>query len=86
MIGVNSWNHAPGELKEVMAKEKINWRTFDDSGAINDGWNPPMTPAFYVIDHDGVLRHKWVGKPGAKTIDAALERLIQEAEKAKTSF
>jgi peroxiredoxin len=69
-----------------MTKENINWRTFDDSGDINDGWNLPMTPAFYVIDHDGVIRHKWVGKPGEKTIDAALEKLIAEAEKANTSF
>jgi hypothetical protein len=31
-----------------------------------------------VIDHNGVIRHKWVGNPGAAAIDAALEKLIGE--------
>jgi peroxiredoxin len=79
---VNSWPHAPGELKDVMTKEKINWRSFDDQGAINRQWNLPATPAFYVIDHKGAIRRKWVGKPGEKSIDAALEKLIQEAEES----
>ena len=81
MIGVNSWFHDPGELKKVMTKEQINWRTFDDDGAINQQWNLPATPAFYIIDHQGTIRHKWVGKVGGKTIGAALEKLIEKAEK-----
>jgi hypothetical protein len=28
-----------------------------------------------------VIRHKWIGHPGEKAIDSALEKLIQEAEK-----
>jgi hypothetical protein len=63
-----------------MIRENITWRTFDDSGAINDQWNRPATPAFYIIDHHGVIRRKWIGKPGEKTVDAALEKLIGEAE------
>ncbi len=65
-----------------MTKHKINWRTFDDEGAINRQWNLPATPAFYIIDHAGTIRHKWVGKPGEKSVDAAVEKLVQEAEKA----
>ena len=38
------------------------------------------TPGYYVIDHTGVIRYKWVGNPGEKAIDAALEKLIQEVE------
>jgi hypothetical protein len=38
------------------------------------------TPTFYILDHKGVIRQKWVGAPGEKAIDAALERLIPEAE------
>src|SRR5260370_41263401 len=33
----------------------------------------------YVIDHKGVIRHKWVGSPGEKAIDAALDKLIRLA-------
>ena len=49
-------------------------------GAIAARWNVPATPTLYVIDHKGVIRHKWVGSPGEKAIDAALEKLIKEAE------
>ncbi len=73
----------PETLKEVMRKENLNWRSFADDGAIQRKWNSPPTPAFYVIDHKGVIRHKWIGHPGGKTIDAALERLIREAEETK---
>lgn len=80
VIGVNSWLHKRGELKTVMTQQQINWRTFDDTGEINRRWNFPATPAFYIIDHKGTIRRKWIGKPGEKTIDTALEKLIKAAE------
>ena len=81
LLGVNGLNHKPDELKEVMTTENLNWRSFADDGNITRRWNSPATPAFYVIDHEGTIRRKWVGgSPGEKAIDAALETLIQEAE------
>lgn len=70
-------------LKEVMEKEKLNWRSFVDRGDINAKWNVAGTPTYYVLDHKGVIRAKWVGRPGPgeKAIDAALEKLIQETER-----
>ena len=68
-----------------MEKEKLTWRSFADPGAVGQGtiaaqWNLSATPTLYVIDHKGVIRHKWVGSPGEKAIDIALEKLIKEAE------
>jgi hypothetical protein len=68
-------------VKEVMDKEKLNWRSFVDKGAIAEKWKPAGTPAFYIIDHKGVIRYKWPGAPGEKAIDTALEKVIQQAEK-----
>jgi hypothetical protein len=65
-----------------MDKEKLNWRSFADQGVISDKWKPPGTPTFYILDLKGVIRYKWVGSPGAKAIDTALEKLITEAEEA----
>jgi hypothetical protein len=50
--------------------------------AINAKWNP-STPSYYVLDPRGVIRYKWVGAPGEKAIDTALEKLINEAEVGK---
>ena len=62
-----------------MDKEKLNWRSFADGRAISVKWNA-ATPGYYVLDHKGVIRNKWVGNPGEKAIDTALEKLIHQVE------
>jgi hypothetical protein len=68
-----------------MDAEDLTWRSFADPGELGQGaiaahWNFPATPTMYVIDPKGVIRYKWVGGPGEKAIDAALDELIKEAE------
>ena len=86
LLGVNVNGYDVKQLKQAMEKEKLAWRSFADPGDLGQGaittkWNLPGTPTFYVIDPQGVIRHKWVGSPGAKTIDNALDRLIKEVER-----
>ena len=81
LIGINTVNQPPEKLKAVMAKDQITWRTFCRQGPIFDEWNKPGTPVYYVIDHKGVIRHKWVGYPGMAAMDTAIEKLIDEVEK-----
>jgi hypothetical protein len=85
VIGVNVNGYTARELKAAMVKEQLPWRSFADPGPLGRGaivtrWNSPATPTFYVLDHTGVIRYKWVGSPGEQVIDAALDRLIKEAE------
>ena len=68
------------KVKEVMDKEKLNWRSFVDRGEIGAKWKPAGTPSFFIIDPRGVIRHKWAGAPGAKAMDTALENVLKEAE------
>lgn len=82
MIGVNICGHDATKLKAVMDKERLNWRSFTDPGALGQGaiatrWNLGATPTLYIMDRKGVIRHKWVGSPGEKTIDAALDKLLR---------
>lgn len=76
MLGVNILPHTPEELKEVVDTHKLTWRTFADDGSIAKQWNSPATPSFYIIDHQGIIRHRWIGHPGEETIEAALEKLL----------
>ena len=85
LIGVHIGGSTARQLKGVMEKERITWRSFVDAGNAGAGpiatkWNISATPTFYVIDHKGVIRYKWAGAPGAKVLDAALDRLIKAAE------
>ena len=69
-----------------MDQNRLNWRSFadhvggTDEGSISSTWNLTATPTLYVIDSKGVIRYKWLGSPGAKIIDDAIEKLIKEAE------
>lgn len=84
--GVHVGGSTVKELKEIMDTAKLPWRSFVDlgnagTGAIATKWNHAATPTFYVIDHKGVIRYKWTGAPDTRVMDAALEKLIGEAEK-----
>ena len=68
------------KLKGVMVKEHLTWRSTSSDDTIVEQWNSPGTPAYYVFDPQGVIRYKWVGYPGEKALDGALEKLIKEAE------
>ena len=86
VIGVNVSEPNPAALKKVADKENLTWRSFSDPrtsegwGPIAKKWNLAGTPTIYLIDSKGVIRYKWLGGAPAKTIDNALEKLIQEAE------
>jgi len=85
LIGVHIGGLDTKQLKAVVEKEKITWRSFVDAGNAGAGpiaikWNLSATPTFYVIDPKGVIRYKWAGAPGEKLIDEALDKLIKAAE------
>jgi hypothetical protein len=85
LIGVHIGGLNGKQLKEVMAKQQITWRSFVDAGNAGAGpiakkWNLSATPTLYVIDHKGVIRFKWAGAPREKVIDAALDKVIKVAE------
>ena len=70
-----------------MDKEKLSWRSFADHGdggkgrTICEQWNLVGTPTLFLLDHKGVIRHKWLGSPGEKVMDAALQHVLKEAER-----
>jgi hypothetical protein len=85
LLGVHVGGLSVTQLKGVMEKQKITWRSFVDVGNAGAGpiatrWNLSATPTFYLIDHEGVIRFKWAGPPGKKVMDAALDKLIAAAE------
>ena len=86
VIGVNISEPNPAALRKVVEKHNLTWRSFSDPptsewrGAIAKKWNLAGTPTMYLIDHKGVIRHKWVGGASANLIDKAVEKLIQEVE------
>ena len=88
LVGVNSDDDLTA-LKKVLEEEQITWRSFqnekgkkgENGQAISADWNVRGWPTLFVIDHKGVIRHKYLGSPGNDKLDAAIEKLVAEAEK-----
>ena|SRR5438067_13075669 len=86
LVGVNS-DRDRAALKKVMEKEDITWRSFWNGGGtrgpISTRWAVRAWPTLYLIDHEGVIRKKWVGSPGNKVLDREIDKLVQQAEAKK---
>jgi hypothetical protein len=85
LVGVNS-DPDLDKLKTVLKDENITWRSFTNGpdgtgGPISKAWQVRGWPTLYVIDHKGVIRHKYLGSPGDEVLDKAIEKLVAEAEK-----
>lgn len=80
LLGVNSNPYDAAKLKEVMAKEQLNWRSTANSDEIAQKWNTPGTQVYYVLDPRGVIRYKWVGSPGERALDSAIAKLLAEKD------
>ena len=80
IVGVNSDSDRQ-ELKKVMAREKITWRSFWDggsaSGPIAKRWNVSGWPTIYILDHKGVIRARDVQ---GSSLDKLLDQLVKAAE------
>ena len=84
LLGVNSDRDLKA-LKPILDQEQITWRSFwngpqGTGGPISATWGVRGWPTLYLIDHKGIIRHKWVGSPGDKVMDEAIDKLIKEAE------
>src|SRR5438034_10312368 len=84
LIGVNS-DKDRAECKKKNEDKEITWRSFwngsdGTQGPISKKWNVRGWPTLYIIDADGVIRHKYLGSPGDKVLDGAIEALVQKAE------
>lgn len=84
LLGVNS-DGSKEELKKVQEKEQITWRSFFDgsSGPIAKNWRIQGWPTLFLIDHKGVVRKKWLGGPGEKVMDDAIDEVLKEADQTK---
>lgn len=87
LIGVNS-DKDREELKKVMKKESITWRSFWNGGGIigpiSTRWNVHGWPTIYVLDPKGTIRYRDVRE---KELDEAVDHLLAEmkGEKPKGS-
>ena len=73
-------------LEKFLEKEPMPWTHWWDNGpesALLKKFRVRAFPTLYLMDHSGIIRHKWVGKPENDDLDKAVDALVKEAIKAK---
>ncbi len=83
LLGVNT-DRDKDEYREKAAKYGVTWRSVwtGGGGPIPELYAVEGYPTLYLIDHEGVIREKWVGNPGAATIDRRVAQLVSAAKRA----
>jgi hypothetical protein len=85
LIGVNS-DADREELKKVLVKESITWRSFWNGGSpvgpIAQQWQVHSWPTLCVLDAKGIIRHKYLGVPAPEQLNKDIDALL--ADLAKT--
>ena len=79
LVGVNS-DRSAARVKKLMQNGTVTWNSWLDGstkGPISSRWDVQGWPTSYILDHDGVIRHK--GGPN----DGLIEQLVQQAEGGK---
>ena|SRR5688572_9184362 len=83
LLGINS-DATKADLKRIMKKESITWRSWWDGGStdgpISTQWNVHGWPTIYVLDHKGVIRFRDLRN---KELDKAVDQLVAEATQTK---
>lgn len=87
LLGVNS-DRDRDECKDKNATQQISWRSFwngleGTGGPISAEWNVSGWPTLFIIDHKGVIRHRFLGNPGDEKLDKFIDDLVVEAEKSR---
>jgi peroxiredoxin len=80
LIGVNAGDSLE-KAREVVKTKELNWRSFfdGDSEEITGQYAIEGFPTVFLIDQDGVIRHRFDGVNPEK-LDAALNQMMAQAK------
>jgi peroxiredoxin len=86
LLGVNC-DRDEDKLRKWIKKEEITWPSWRDgnhdnaNGPIFRQFNIHGWPTLYILDHRGMIRHKFRDSPRNGKLDAAIDAHVQEAER-----
>jgi thiol-disulfide isomerase/thioredoxin len=81
LLGVNC-DKGKDTVKQLVASNKVTWRCWwDEGGRLAQDWQIDGYPTLYLVDHKGVIREIFGGRPEDKKLDEAIKRCVEAAEK-----
>jgi hypothetical protein len=85
LLGINS-DPSRSALKKIMADEQITWPNIYDGtpgqGPIANRWNVSGWPTIYVLDQEGVIRHRDLRD---EALEKAVVKLLENPARSAAS-
>lgn len=82
VVGINA-DEDPSKGLKAQTDKSLTWRSFrdkrDGTASISDEWKA-LFPTVYLIDHKGIVRHRYSGSPNPQQINESIARLMAEVE------
>ena len=77
MLGVNC--DSSNTLRQIQGDGRVTWRCWSDGkgGPIAAKWQLEGYPLMFVIDHDGVIRHRFEGMTKPGVLKEAVAKLVK---------
>ena len=77
ILGVNC--DSPDTLRQIVADKKVTWRCWSDGkqGPIAQKWQVASYPRMFVLDHQGVIRQKFVGQTKPGQLQSVVAELVR---------
>lgn len=86
VLGVNGDRITEFDRKRF-EKDPLPWKSFQDvrpdRPSISDEWKVRSWPTLFLVDHEGVIRRRWVGPPPPDELDAEVDRLVKQVKERK---
>lgn len=76
LLGVNT--DPIEDVKDIYERENITWRSWvqgGTNGPIPTKWNITSWPTIFLIDHEGIIRHRF-GVVSPAQLDTSIDELL----------
>jgi cytochrome oxidase Cu insertion factor (SCO1/SenC/PrrC family) len=79
ILGVNT--DSSDTLSQIVQDKKVTWRCWADgrNGPISQAWQIESYPALFLLDHEGVIRKTYAGRPNEDDLTKDIKDLIEKA-------
>src|SRR6266849_2756112 len=83
LLGVSA-DHTRKDVQEVQKSGDVTWRSWWFEGQqaqrVHKDWRVTGYPTIFLIDHKGLVRYEFPGRPEEEELDRAIDELVREAE------
>jgi len=80
IVGING-DGDDRTVREAIARHEITWTSFRDrlpgENSISSDWDVLGWPTLYLIDHQGIVRERWVERPSENELNLAIDELVR---------